>query len=172
VSPATGEDRSPEYEQRQLHGQLAIVFSRAHKRSMKILLYYIGKPRDPHANRMAEEFIQRSTRYGRCEMREIVPARFDPWVKHPAATKVLLDPSGKPMDSQRFAQLVSTAEQEARDLVFLIGGASGLPEAWRGNRGIFLSLSAMTMPHELARVVLAEQIYRAFTLLRGHPYPK
>ena len=145
--------------------------------AMKILLYYVGKPRDPHANRMAEEFIQRSTRYGRCEMREIVPARFDPWAKHPTATKVLLDPAGKTMDSPRFAKLVSQAEQEARDLVFLIGGAAGLPRLGvesdgRQNRGILLSLSEMTMPHELARVVLAEQIYRAFTLLRGHPYPK
>ena|ERR1700722_7878936 len=144
---------------------------------MKILLYYVGKPRNPHANRMAEEFILRSTRYGRCEMREIVPARFDPWTKHPTATKVLLHPAGKTMDSNRFAKLVSQAEQEARDLVFLIGGATGLPKAWtesegRQNRGILLSLSEMTMPHELARVVLAEQIYRAFTLLRGHPYPK
>ncbi len=139
---------------------------------MKILLYYVGKPRDAHANSMAEEFIQRSTRYGRCEMREIVPARFDPWTRHPTATKVLLDPAGKAIDSPQFAKLVSKAEQEARDLVFLIGGASGLPEAWRRNGGLLLSLSAMTMPHELARVVLAEQIYRAFTLLRGHPYPK
>jgi 23S rRNA (pseudouridine1915-N3)-methyltransferase len=139
---------------------------------MKVLLYYVGKPRNPDANRMAEEFIQRSTRYARCEMREIVPARFDPWAKHPSATKVSLDPGGKPLDSPQFAKLVSTAEQEARDLVFLIGGASGLPPAWRQNRGILLSLSQMTMPHELARVVLAEQIYRAFTLLRGHPYPK
>lgn len=139
---------------------------------MRILLYYVGKPRDPHANRMAEEFIQRSTRYGRCEMREIHPARFDPWSKHPTATKVLLDPAGKPMDSAQFAKLVSTAEQEARDLVFLVGGATGPPDSWRRNGGLLLSLSAMTMPHELARVVLAEQIYRAFTLLRGHPYPK
>jgi 23S rRNA (pseudouridine1915-N3)-methyltransferase len=144
---------------------------------MKILVCYVGKPRDPNANRMAEEFIQRSTRYARCEMREIVPARFDPWAKHPTATKVLLDPAGQAMDSPRFARLVSQAELEARDLVFLIGGASGLPKAWterdwRQNRGLMLSLSQMTMPHELARVVLAEQIYRAFTLLRGHPYPK
>ncbi|MGB6946257.1 MAG: 23S rRNA (pseudouridine(1915)-N(3))-methyltransferase RlmH [Bryobacteraceae bacterium] len=139
---------------------------------MKILLYYVGKPRDPNANRLAEEFIQRCTRYGRCEMREIVPARFDPWARHPAATKVLLDPAGKTMDSPRFAKLVSQAEQEARDLVFLIGGATGLPPEWRKNGGLLLSLSALTMPHELARVVLAEQIYRAFTLLRGHPYPK
>ena len=55
---------------------------------------------------------------------------------------------------------------------FLIGGASGPPETWRQKDGLLLSLSAPTMPHELARVVLAEQIYRAFTLLRGHPYPK
>jgi 23S rRNA (pseudouridine1915-N3)-methyltransferase len=139
---------------------------------MKIFLYYVGKPRDAHANRMAEEFILRSTRYARCEMREVVPARFDPWAKHPTATKVLLDPAGQAMDSPRFANLVSQAEQEARDLVFLIGGATGLPANWRQNRGLLLSLSEMTMPHELARVVLAEQIYRAFTLLRGHPYPK
>jgi 23S rRNA (pseudouridine1915-N3)-methyltransferase len=143
---------------------------------MKILLYYVGKPRDPHANRMAEEFILRSTRYGKCEMREVVPARFDPWAKHPTATKVLLHPSGTAMDSPRFAKLVSLAEQEARDLVFLVGGATGLPPAWIAgdlkNRAVLLSLSQMTMPHELARVVLAEQIYRAFTLLRGHPYPK
>ena len=139
---------------------------------MKILLYYVGKPRDPHANRLAEEFIKRSTRYGRCEMREVVPARFDPWMKHPAATKVLLDPSGKRMDSAQFARLISKAEQVARDLVFLVGGAEGLPAAWRESGGQLLSLSDMTLPHELARVVLAEQIYRAFTLLRGHPYSK
>lgn len=139
---------------------------------MKIIVYYVGKPRDANANGMAEEFIRRSTRYARCEMREIDPARFDPWAKHPSATKVLLDPGGKPMDSPRFAKLVSRAEEEARDLVFLIGAAAGLPAKWKQQDGLVLSLSAMTLPHELARVVLAEQIYRAFTLLRGHPYPK
>jgi|SRR5581483_1093419 len=139
---------------------------------MKIIVYYVGKPRDAHANAMAQEFIRRSTRYARCEMREIDPARFDPWAKHPAATKVLLDPAGKSMDSGRFAKLVSQAEQEARDLIFVIGPARGLPEKWKEQDSLLLSLSAMTMPHELARVVIAEQIYRAFTLLRGHPYPK
>jgi len=144
---------------------------------MKILLYYAGKPRDPNANRMAEEFILRSTRYGKCEMREIVPARYDPWSKHPTAKKVLLDPAGKRMDSAQFARLIAAAELDARDLIFLVGGAEGLPPAWREKSGrkngdLLLSLSEMTMPHELARVVLAEQIYRAFTLLRGHPYPK
>jgi 23S rRNA (pseudouridine1915-N3)-methyltransferase len=144
---------------------------------MKILLYYVGKPRDPHANGMAEEFIKRCARYGRCEMREIVPARFDPWLKHPTAAKVMLDPAGKRMDSAQFAGMISGAEQAARDLIFLVGGAEGLSPAWRekggrGNGDLLLSLSDLTLPHELARVVLAEQIYRAFTILRGHPYPK
>jgi 23S rRNA (pseudouridine1915-N3)-methyltransferase len=141
---------------------------------MKVLLYYVGKARDPHANAMAEEFMKRSGRYCRCEMREIVPARFDPWSKHPTAAKVLLDPAGRTLDSARFARLVSGAERDARDLIFLVGGATGLPAAWleKSGRDLLLSLSAMTLPHELARAVLAEQIYRAFTLLRGHPYPK
>ncbi len=130
---------------------------------MRVLLYYVGKARDPHANGMAEEFIQRSTRYARCEMREIVPGRFDPWSKHPTGTKVLLDPLGKSIDSPRFAKLVSAAEEEARDLIFLIGGATGLPQDWRENAkraggGLLLSLSALTLPHELARVMLAQQI--------------
>jgi 23S rRNA (pseudouridine1915-N3)-methyltransferase len=139
---------------------------------MRIIVYFVGKPRNPNANGMAEEFLKRSSRYGRCEMREIVPTRFDPWTKHPSATKILLDPAGKPVDSSAFAQLVSQAEQHARDLIFLIGGASGPPPAWKENGGLLLSLSALTLSHELARVVLTEQIYRAFTMLRGHPYAK
>jgi 23S rRNA (pseudouridine1915-N3)-methyltransferase len=70
---------------------------------MKIFVYYAGKPRDPHANGMAEEFIQRSTRSARRQMREIVPA------KRPSAP--------------RFAKLVSQPELVARDRVFPIGGA-------------------------------------------------
>ena len=139
---------------------------------MKIYLYYIGKPRDENANRMAEEYIKRSNRYAHCEMREIQPARFDPWAKHPAATKILLDPSGKVLDSAQFSKLIGKAEDEARDLVFVIGGADGLPTGWRGRTCLLLSLSAMTWPHELARAMLAEQLYRAFTMLRGHPYPR
>jgi len=139
---------------------------------MRIYLYYVGKPRDPGANRMAEEYILRSTRYSRCEMREIRPARFDPWEKHPSATKILLDPAGKTMESGQFAKLVARAEQNGSDLVFLVGGADGLPPDWRDRGSMLLSLTPLTLPHELARVVLAEQIYRAFTTLRGHPYAK
>ena len=139
---------------------------------MKISLYYIGKARDTHANAMAEEYIKRTTRFTKCEMREIHPGRFDPWTKHPAAAKILLDPAGKPLDSAGFISLVEKGEREGRDLIFIIGGSDGLPAAWKPRADLLLGLSALTMPHELARVVLAEQIYRALTALRGHPYPR
>jgi 23S rRNA (pseudouridine1915-N3)-methyltransferase len=133
---------------------------------VKIFLYYIGKARDEHANAMAAEYIKRSGRFATCEMREIQPKRFDPWAKHPTAQKILLDPAGKALDSKILTGLFD------RDLVFVIGGADGLPPEWRARADVLLSLSALTMPHELARVMLAEQIYRALTTLRGHPYPR
>ncbi len=136
---------------------------------MKIFLYYIGKARDPHANAMAEEYIKRSTRFAKCEMREIQPRKFDLFEKHAGAVKAMLDPAGRAMDSAAFTKLI---DGETRDVVFVIGGADGLPEEWRSRADLLISLSKMTMPHELARVVLAEQIYRALTMLRGHPYPR
>jgi 23S rRNA (pseudouridine1915-N3)-methyltransferase len=139
---------------------------------LKIFLYYIGKARDPHANAMAEEYIKRSSRFLKCEMREIRPERFDPWAKHPTGSSILLDPAGKALDSAAFTRMIEKAEIDARDLVFVIGGADGLSADWRAKADLLFSLSAMTMPHELARVVLAEQIYRAVTTLRGHPYPR
>jgi 23S rRNA (pseudouridine1915-N3)-methyltransferase len=135
---------------------------------LKIYLYFIGKPRDEHANAMAGEYIKRSSRFAKCEMREIDPRRFDPFVKHGTALKILLDPSGQRCDSAGFARWF----EEGRDLVFVVGGADGLPEDWGGRADRLVALSPMTMPHELARVVLAEQIYRALTTLRGHPYPR
>ena len=140
--------------------------------SVKVLLYFIGKPRDTAANSMAAEFIKRSTRYMACEMREIHPGRFDLFGRHPNARKVFLDPEGRPMSSAQFSRLVGQSELEARDLVFLIGGHDGLPPEWKPRADLLLSLSQLTMPHELARAVLAEQIYRALTMLRGHPYPR
>jgi 23S rRNA (pseudouridine1915-N3)-methyltransferase len=139
---------------------------------LKIFLYYIGKPRDAHANAIAAEFLKRSSRYADCQMREIVPRRFDLFARHPAAQKIFLDPAGRALDSAGFAALIGRAEAEARDLVFLVGGHDGLPPEWKPRAGMLLSLSPLTFPHELARALLAEQIYRAWTTLRGHPYPR
>jgi 23S rRNA (pseudouridine1915-N3)-methyltransferase len=61
---------------------------------------------------------------------------------------------------------------EGRDLVFLVGAHDGLPAGWAARADLLTALSALTFPHELARAILAEQIYRAFATLRGHPYPR
>jgi 23S rRNA (pseudouridine1915-N3)-methyltransferase len=139
---------------------------------LKVHLYFAGKPKDPHANALAAEYIRRADRYASCTMTEYRPDRADFWSKHPTAKKILLDPAGKPLASDRFADLFAQAEMRGHDLIFVVGGHDGLPEDWRTRADLLLSLSAMTMPHELARAVLAEQIYRAFTILRGHPYPR
>jgi 23S rRNA (pseudouridine1915-N3)-methyltransferase len=143
---------------------------------VKVFLYYSGKPKDPYANAMAADYIKRASRYAPTQMIEIRPgkadAKSDLWAKHPNAKKILLDPAGRAIESNAFAELFSKAEMLGHDLVFVIGGHDGHPEEWRQRADLLLSLSAMTMPHELARAVLAEQIYRAFTILRGHPYPR
>ena len=139
---------------------------------MKVYLYFIGKPRDAAANAIAAEFVKRTTRYAPCEMKEIRPDRFDPWQKHAAAEKILLDPRGESLTSEAFAAIFSKSEMTGRDLVFVIGGHDGLPPEWRTRPARLICLSAMTFPHELARAMVAEQIYRAFTIMRGHPYPR
>jgi 23S rRNA (pseudouridine1915-N3)-methyltransferase len=138
---------------------------------VKVFLYYSGKAKDPHANALAADYIKRTSHYAAAQMTEL-GGKIDLWAKHPTAKKILFDPAGRSIDSNAFANLFSKAEMLGHDLVFVIGGHDGLPDAWRDRADLLLSLSAMTMPHELARAVVAEQIYRAFTILRGHPYPR
>jgi 23S rRNA (pseudouridine1915-N3)-methyltransferase len=139
---------------------------------VKVFLYYIGKPKDPHANKIAEDFLGRASHYASNLMTEIRPDKTDLRAKHPTARRIYLDPGGRQMDSQNFANVFRDAEMSGRDLVFLIGGHDGLPAGWREQADLLLSLSPMTFPHELARAMLAEQIYRSFAILRGHPYPR
>jgi 23S rRNA (pseudouridine1915-N3)-methyltransferase len=137
---------------------------------VKIYLYYIGKPKDAHANAIAAEFVGRAAHFAPCEMREINPAKFDIAARHPSARKIYLDPAGKELDSYAFAHVLDTAAMQGQDLVFLIGGHDGLTADQRATADLLLSLSRMTWPHELARAMLAEQIYRGFAILRNHPY--
>ena len=104
---------------------------------------------------MASEFVKRTTRYAACEMREITVGRFDLFERHPSARKIFLDPAGRVLDSAGFIQVVERAENDAQDLVFLLGGHDGLPPPWKPKADLLLSLSAMTFPHELARAMLA-----------------
>lgn len=84
---------------------------------------------------------------------------------------VLLDEGGRQMDSEAFAGWLGRQRDEGKQLViFALGPADGWSEASKKRAGLLLSLSAMTMAHELARVVICEQLYRALTILAGHPY--
>ncbi|MBE7542805.1 MAG: 23S rRNA (pseudouridine(1915)-N(3))-methyltransferase RlmH [Bryobacteraceae bacterium] len=137
---------------------------------MTLHLLFVGRPRDAHANALAQEYIKRSSRFLACRMAEIDPRRFDLFQRHPASLKVFLDPAGGQFTSAQFQGLVESTRLEARDLVFLVGGHDGLPPEWRSRADILLSLTPLTLPHELARAVLAEQIYRALAAMNNHPY--
>jgi len=90
-----------------------------------------------------------------------------------AATPILLDAVGKVFDSNALARwLAELRDRGTRQLIFICGNADGFPGSLRERVTQRLSLSAMTLSHELARVVLAEQLYRAFAILSGNPYPK
>jgi len=89
------------------------------------------------------------------------------------ATKVLLDERGRERTSQEFAEwLGQEALRGARELAFLIGGPDGFSAAFRKEADVLLALSRMTLTRDWARTLLLEQIYRAFTILRGYPYPR
>jgi 23S rRNA (pseudouridine1915-N3)-methyltransferase len=85
---------------------------------------------------------------------------------------VALDERGTVLDSPAFARLIGQAREAGRNLTFVLGGDEGLDPEVRERAWKVVSLSAMTLPHRLARLLLMEQIYRAFTLLRGEPYHK
>ena len=85
---------------------------------------------------------------------------------------VACDPGGESMDSPGFAAWLRQHRDAACDLAFVIGGAYGLPDEARRASSTRLSLAPWTLPHELARLVLAEQLYRAGTIARGEPYHK
>jgi 23S rRNA (pseudouridine1915-N3)-methyltransferase len=90
----------------------------------------------------------------------------------PGMRVVALTRSGESDDSAAFARRVDAWQREARDVAFLVGGAGGIDDAVLQRAETRLSLSALTMPHELTRLVLLEQLYRACTILRGEPYHK
>lgn len=138
--------------------------------SVTLQLLFVGRPRDAHANALAREYIKRASRFLDCRMTEIDPRRYDVPQRHAAAFKVFLDPAGTIFDSGRFLELIQSSRLAARDLVFLVGAHDGLPAKWRPQADLLLSLTPLTLPHELARAVLAEQIYRALAALNHHPY--
>jgi 23S rRNA (pseudouridine1915-N3)-methyltransferase len=142
---------------------------------LKLRLLMLGKTRRPEMRAILEEYAKRITRSCPIEITEVRDG--DAAIKKldadRAATVVLLDAAGKTPDSNAFAKwLGELRDRGTRELIFLCGDADGFPEALRRRAHQKLSLSAMTFSHELARVMLAEQLYRAFAILSGSPYPK
>jgi 23S rRNA (pseudouridine1915-N3)-methyltransferase len=88
----------------------------------------------------------------------------------PGCLRLALDEHGRSFDSLAFARQLARWRGSGHDLAFLIGGPDGLSTALKSSAVMLLSLSPLTLPHGLARVVLVEQLYRAHTLLIGHPY--
>lgn len=88
----------------------------------------------------------------------------------PRETAVVFDRRGRSVSSEDMAKLLAEWRQSGRDVAMLVGGLAGFDDEARGRADHVLSLSAMTFPHLLARVVVAEQVYRAWSILRGHPY--
>jgi len=86
------------------------------------------------------------------------------------SVKVALDERGKSMSTTQLAQRLESWMQDGKDVCFLIGGADGLDDEIKSSSDLVFSLSMMTMPHALVRVVLAEQLYRATSIIRKHPY--
>lgn len=142
---------------------------------MQIRFVMLGKTRRAEFRGLLDDYLARIRRYTPVETVELrdTAAATRKFQLDPASAVVLLDAAGKQFTSQQFARwLGERRDRGARELVFLCGDADGFPEALRRAATIRLSLSTLTMPHEFARVVLAEQIYRAFAILAGHPYPK
>ena len=88
----------------------------------------------------------------------------------PGSVKVALDERGETMTTAQLAGRLEEWMTRGRDICFLIGGADGLDNEIRGSADLVFSLSRLTLPHALVRVVLAEQLYRATSIIRGHPY--
>jgi 23S rRNA (pseudouridine1915-N3)-methyltransferase len=142
---------------------------------MKIHLLMLGKTRGAEMNVILADYAKRISRSCAVEITDVRDAaaamkRLD---AGRVATAFLLDPGGKAFDSVSFAKwLGELRDRGTRELVFVCGDATGFPNALRERVKQKLSLSAMTYSHELARVMLAEQIYRAFAILSGSAYPK
>jgi 23S rRNA (pseudouridine1915-N3)-methyltransferase len=143
---------------------------------MKIRLIMLGKTRREEARSLVDDYASRIKHYAEIEileLRDSGPAALRKLKIDPAATLVLLDAAGKQFTSQQFARWIGELrDRGAREVVFLCGYAEGFPDELRASAKQKISLSTLTMPHEFARVLLTEQIYRAFAILAGHPYPK
>ena len=121
-------------------------------------------------------YVERASKYTPCLLREFASeaALLEDVARHKARTApfvVLADSAGRSISSSEFAaQLESARDRGVQQIVFAVGPANGWSDAMRARADLSISFGRITLPHELAAVVLAEQVYRALTILAGHPY--
>jgi 23S rRNA (pseudouridine1915-N3)-methyltransferase len=154
---------------------------------MQFVVAVVGKPRDANLGGAIREYETRAGRYWPLAVHEVreEPARSGSadlvrvregerlLAAIPAGAQVVsCDVNGRARTSEEFAQWLQDLRERARDVAILIGGAFGLSDAVRQRASASLSLAPWTLPHELARLVLAEQLYRAGSITRGEPYHK
>jgi 23S rRNA (pseudouridine1915-N3)-methyltransferase len=153
---------------------------------VRIRLLSVGKDRSGLYAPAVEEYAGRIARYVKFSMEEVPEARRHAGTPkardeegaslldriEPGERVVLLDERGKEHDSLSFARRVASWVEGARDVTLVVGGSDGHGEAIRARADETLGLSRLTLAHRLARLVLVEQVYRAFTILRREPYHK
>ena len=147
---------------------------------MKIKVAWIGKTKEPAVQALTEEYLKRISHYAEVaglalkdEAAILSLAGVERQLRQQNKKRhklVLLDSRGKQFSSEELAEFLEREQVNATPLLFAIGGSDGFSEEARRQAGLILSLGKMTLPHELARVILVEQLYRAFTILKHHPY--
>ena len=143
---------------------------------MKLKIVWIGKTKDPAIQSLTAEYLKRISRFAEVEGVQIsdesaVLKLREKSGSRPAHALVLLDSRGKQLTSEELAQFLQNhQDRNPQPLAFAIGPADGFSADLLKSASAVLSLGKMTLAHELARVVLLEQIYRAFTILNSHPY--
>ncbi len=143
---------------------------------MKLKIAWIGKTKNPAIQSLTTEYLKRISRYADVEGLALPDESALLKLREKSATRpahaiVLLDSRGRQLTSEEFAQFLQNhQDRNPQPLILAIGPADGFSDATRKAATSTLALGKMTLAHELARVVLLEQVYRAFTILKGHPY--
>jgi 23S rRNA (pseudouridine1915-N3)-methyltransferase len=140
---------------------------------VKIVVIAVGKMRDEGLRAAVDDYLSRLRKYVPTEERELKAGKDFATAIPAGAVTVALEVHGDSVTSPELAKRVAEWGRRGKGIIaFLIGGAEGIPEAVSARADVRLSLSKLTLPHRLARVLLAEQLYRAMTILRGEPYAR
>jgi 23S rRNA (pseudouridine1915-N3)-methyltransferase len=142
---------------------------------VKLKVAWIGKTKEPAIQKLTDDYLKRLSRYAEVDALalkdESALLKLCARDARPKHTLVLLDDRGKQFSSEEFAAwLGDYQDRQSMPLLFAVGSADGFSDQAKHVATLVLSLGKMTLVHELARVVLLEQLYRAFTIRKGHPY--